>query len=258
MSSIRETAVAGFFYPGDADELEAEVRRLLAAAEPGEGPAPKALIVPHAGYEYSGAVAASGYRLLEPAREQITRVVLIGPAHRVGGSTLMAHSANCFATPLGRVYVDPRTKMLPNVVVRDDAHAREHSLEVHLPFLQIVLGEFQVVPLLVGHVPADAVAETLEAVWGGPETVVIVSSDLSHFHEYEKACKIDRVTADAIVGRHAEEVAPHRACGAFGVAGLLTVARRRDLDVSLVDLRNSGDTAGTHDRVVGYGTFAVG
>jgi AmmeMemoRadiSam system protein B len=256
MSTVRSPAVAGFFYPGDARELEAQVRGFLADAAPG-GRVPKALVAPHAGYVYSGPVAATGYRRLEAARERIERVVLLGPAHRYPLRGLAAHGADFFETPLGRIRVDPEVRSLPHVEVLDAAHRGEHSLEVHLPFLQIVLGDFTVAPLVVGDAPPDDVAEVLDALWGGPETVIVVSSDLSHFHDYATAQRLDRETADAIVGLRYEDVGPYDACGCRGVSGLLAVARRRGLRIEEVDLRNSGDTAGSHDRVVGYGTFLV-
>ena len=253
--SVRSAAVAGSFYPADPDELTRMVEDLVGAAE--ECDAPKALIAPHAGYVYSGPIAATGYRRLASAGDTIRRVVLMGPAHRYPLRGVAAHSADEFATPLGRVAVDPVACGLQGVRVLDDAHAGEHSLEVHLPFLQVALDEFVLVPLVVGDAGPGAVADVLEAAWGGPETLVVVSSDLSHYHDDETARRADRATADAILERRAEEIGPRQACGCRAVAGLLEVARRKDLSVELLDLRNSSDTAGGRDRVVGYGTFAV-
>jgi AmmeMemoRadiSam system protein B len=256
MSTVREPAVAGLFYPAEPRELERQIRGYLDAAEQ-TGPPPKALIAPHAGYIYSGPVAATGYKRLLPARDTIERVVLLGPAHRYPCG-LAAHGADHFATPLGRIPVDPVVRTLPHVEVLDAAHTGEHSLEVHLPFLQVVLGEFTLVPLAVGDAGPAEVGEVLEAVWGGPETLIVISSDLSHFHDYATAKRIDGATADAIVGLRPERIGPEHACGCRAIGGLLTIARKRGLEVTAVDLRNSGDTAGSRDEVVGYGAFVVG
>lgn len=254
--SVRDAAVAGLFYPADPGELREAVRGYLGE---GRGPAPKALIVPHAGYVYSGPVAGSGYRSWEGARGN--RVVLLGPAHRYPLAGLAAHGADAFATPLGRVTVDreavERLLSLPQVRRIDDAHRGEHSLEVHLPFLQLLFEDFLLVPLVVGDAPPAEVADALEVVWGGLETFVVISSDLSHYHDYETAKRLDRRTADSIEGLRANEVGPEAACGCRAIGGLLEVARRRGLSVTTLDLRNSGDTRGPRSEVVGYGAFAV-
>lgn len=259
-ASIRPAAVAGMFYPGRADELAADLRAMLAAAAPPPVPAaPKALIAPHAGYIYSGPVAASAYALLAPLRGRIERVVLLGPTHRVALRGIALPSADAFATPLGPVPID-RTAMaalagLPQVGVSDAAHAQEHSLEVHLPFLQTVLGDFKLVPLAVGYASADEVAAVIDRLWGGEETLVVVSSDLSHYHGYATAQRLDRATVDRILAL--DSLSDHeQACGATPVNGLLEVARRRGLAATLLDLRNSGDTAGDRSRVVGYCSVA--
>ena len=255
----RPPAVAGMFYPGDPATLARDVDDALAVARTPAGPAPKALIAPHAGYVYSGPVAASAYAALEPVRATIRRVVLLGPCHRVAVRGLALPSADAFDTPLGRVPVDRDAIALlaglPQVVVSGAAHAQEHSLEVQLPFLQRVLREFSIVPLVVGDATADEVAEVLDRLWGGPETPILVSSDLSHYHRYEDAARIDRATAGAIL-RLDPALDHEQACGATPIAGLVTVARRRGLAAKLLDLRNSGDTAGDRRRVVGYAAFA--
>jgi AmmeMemoRadiSam system protein B len=257
----RPPAVAGLFYPEAADELRAVVDRDLRSAH-ATGPVPKALIAPHAGYVYSGPIAASAYARLEPARGTVERVVLLGPAHRVPVDNMAVPSVDAFDTPLGPVLVDAaaraRALELPGVVVDDRAHAPEHSLEVHLPFLVQVLGpDIAVLPVVVGHATPEAVADLLDALWGGPETVVVVSTDLSHYHDYATAVARDRTTATAIVERRTDAIGPYDACGAYPVRGLLELARRKGLDVELLDLRNSGDTSGDRDRVVGYGAFAL-
>ena len=261
MSAVRPAAVAGSFYPGDPAALAAEVAGYLAGAPRGAGDAraPKAIIAPHAGYVYSGPVAASVYARLAPLHGRIRRVVLAGPAHRVHVHGVAIPSVRAFASPLGEVALDTAALeaigALPFVETSDRAHALEHSLEVHLPFLQSVLGDFRLVPLVVGDARPDEMAALLEALWGGAETLVVVSSDLSHYLPYEAARARDAGTARAILRLDAR-LAGEDACGAAPVNGLLELARRRGLEAQLVDLRNSGDTAGGRDRVVGYGAFA--
>lgn len=260
MTAIRPAAVAGMFYPGDPGVLARTVSDLLAHAAGGAGTrVPKAIIVPHAGYVYSGPVAASAYARLAALRGRVRRVVLLGPAHRVYVRGLALPEAERFATPLGEVALD-RAGMqalaaLPQVVTSAAAHQMEHSLEVQLPFLQQVLGEFSLLPLAVGEATADEVAEVLEAVWGGDETLIVVSSDLSHFLPASLARQIDRGTANAILAMN-----PHlnheQACGATPVNGLLKAAKRHGLRPVELDLRNSADTAGDPERVVGYAAFA--
>ncbi|HET7487786.1 MAG TPA: AmmeMemoRadiSam system protein B [Acidimicrobiales bacterium] len=260
---IRLPAVAGSFYPAKRDALFDSVRQCFAGARrPGPAePAPKAVVVPHAGYLYSGPVAASAYLRLAPAAPVISRVVLLGPSHRVPLDGVAVSGADAFATPLGVVPVDDagrRSAEAAGAVRTNEPFALEHSLEVQLPFLQVVLDHFTLVPLAVGLSVPAAVADVLDAVWGGPETVVVTSTDLSHYHPYDVATALDRRTADAVVAMRAEAVGDRDACGVHALRGLLEAARRRDLPVELLDLRNSGDTAGTPDRVVGYGAFAVG
>jgi AmmeMemoRadiSam system protein B len=258
MTSIRNPAVAGLFYPDDPRELRAMVTDFLGAV-PAVGTVPKAIIAPHAGYIYSGSVAASAYARLKSARGHITRVVLLGPAHRVGFHGLALPSADYFMTPLGRIALDQeavkKISLLPHVRVMDAAHAQEHSLEVQLPFLQEALGEFSLVPLVVGDAGPEEVAEVLDALWGGLETLIVISSDLSHYHDYKTAQKLDRATSQAIEQFRIEDIQYDHACGRNPVNGLLQVARRLGLKAKTIDLRNSGDTAGSHDRVVGYGAY---
>lgn len=258
MPSARNPAVAGLFYPADPDELRRMLGEYLQAARSGGG-APKALIAPHAGYIYSGPVAASAYVRLKPVRGKISRVVLLGPAHRVGFEGLALHSADVFTTPLGDILIDKDAialiRNLPQVQVLDAAHAQEHSLEVHLPFLQETLGEFKVVPLVVGDAAPGEVAEVLEMLWGGAETLIVISSDLSHFHDYATAQRLDRATSQAIERLRYEDIGYDAACGRNPVNGLLYLVRKRGLTAKTVDLRNSGDTAGSRHRVVGYGAY---
>ena len=267
MTNIRPAAVAGTFYPADAAVLIGTVDRLLAAAAPAatpasEGaPALKALIVPHAGYVYSGPVAAPAYAQLRPFAAAIQRVILLGPAHRVAIRGLALPAVAHFATPLGIVEIDAEAsaavRRLPQVCDSALAHADEHSLEVQLPFLQRVLGDFSLLPLVVGDASGEMIAEVLDLLWSGPETLLVVSSDLSHYHPYNEARVIDRETADLILAR--QPVIDHeQACGATPVNGLLLAARRRGLHPTLLDLRNSGDTAGDRRRVVGYAAFSFG
>ncbi|MBX3603836.1 MAG: AmmeMemoRadiSam system protein B [Piscinibacter sp.] len=252
----RPAAVAGFFYPGEAAALRADLRAVLDAAHPAPAlVAPKMLLVPHAGYVYSGPIAAQAYAALAPWASAVHRVVLLGPTHRVALRGLAAPTVAAFETPLGPVPLDRAAldalAALPQVVAHDGAHAREHALEVQLPFLQAVLGEFTLVPLAVGEASPGEVAEVLERLWGGADTLVVISSDLSHYLPYRSAQAIDRATVDRI-GRFATDLEVDEACGARPLAGALQAARAHGLRPRLLDLRNSGDTAGDRDRVVGY------
>ena len=252
MATVRPPAVAGMFYPADPRQLKHEVQNFLAAAAPQTFKA-KALIVPHAGYIYSGAVAASAYATLQKISRDVRRV------HRVAVKGLALPDAEAFDTPLGRVPLDTATMKtiakLPQVTVSADAHEQEHSLEVQLPFLQNVLDEFVLLPLAVGMATAAEVAEVLEAVWGGDETLIVISSDLSHYLPYSAAQFVDSKTADDILRLH-QPIHHEQACGGTPISGLLIAARKHHLQPHLLDLRNSGDTAGSRDRVVGYAAFA--
>ena len=257
--SVRPPAVAGMFYSEHADSLSHDIQRFLAQAETPTSDSPKAIIAPHAGYVYSGPIAAQAYAQLRAARGRVQRVILLGPCHRVPVRGLALPDAAAFLTPLGRVPVDREAvdsiAALPQVVHSPAAHAMEHSLEVQLPFLQAVLGEFKVVPLVVGWTTAEDVAEVLERLWGGPETLIVISSDLSHYHHYEEAQAMDRETCSAIL--HLDPQIDHEhACGATPVAGFLLAAKAHGLEAELLDLRNSGDTAGDRSQVVGYAAFA--
>jgi len=261
MDWVRKPEVSGLFYPAEKSTLSRVVADLLrgAPAPASTDPPPKALIAPHAGYVYSGPVAASVYARLRSWQGRFERVLLLGPAHRYPFRGLAASSASAFETPLGAVPLDQeglaRALELPQVRLLDQAHEGEHSLEVHLPFLQMVLGDFLVLPLVVGEATAEEVAEVLRELWGGDETLVVISSDLSHFLSYERAERLDESTACAIEALRPEEIRRDQACGRIPVGGLLLRAREEGLKVERVDLRNSGDTAGSRDRVVGYGSF---
>ena len=259
MSTVRPPAVAGAFYPGTPAILQAQVTALLAAAKATGQRQPKALIAPHAGYVYSGPVAASAYALLSPFRDAYDRVVLLGPAHRAYLRGLALPAADAFATPLGEVRLDREAiaaiRHLPQVSISDDAHAQEHCLEVHLPFLQQVLAGFTLVPLAVGEVSAEQVAEVLRVLWGDDRTLIVISSDLSHYLPYPQARTMDEQTARLVLGM-APRLNHEQACGATPVNGLLLEASGRGLRPELLDLRNSGDTAGDKSRVVGYASFA--
>lgn len=258
MQKVRPAAVSGQFYPDDANDLNSTIQIFLSKAKP--GPAPKALIAPHAGYVYSGAIAASVYARLATASSSIKRVVLLGPSHRVGFQGIAASTADFFATPLGQIPLDQNAlvalKDLPFVGFLDDAHKAEHSLEVHLPFLQTVLKDFTLVPLVVGDASPDQVAQVLDKLWGSDETLIVVSSDLSHFHDYLTAQHIDNETKNAIESYDYDQLSGDKACGYHPVSGLLKIAQQKNLKVETVDVRNSGDTASSKDRVVGYGAWA--
>jgi AmmeMemoRadiSam system protein B len=261
MTSIRPAAVAGSFYPGEPSILASEVASYLAQARGSQAAArpPKAIIAPHAGYMYSGPIAASVYARLEPLRGRVRRVVLAGPAHRVYVDGIALTAARAFDSPLGAVRIDvaavDQLRKLPFAEVSDRAHAMEHSLEVHVPFLQSVLGDFELVPIVVGDASPSEMAQVLDLLWGGDETLIVVSSDLSHYLPYEAARVRDRDTAQAIMRMEARLV-PEEACGCGPINGLLRTARSRGLVPEQIDLRNSGDTAGDRSRVVGYGAFA--
>ncbi|MEJ2362552.1 MAG: AmmeMemoRadiSam system protein B [Gammaproteobacteria bacterium] len=258
---IRRPAVAGMFYPADPAELEQMVDTMLAEAETIDSPPPKAIIVPHAGYVYSGPIAATAYRRIKAMASQITRVILLGPSHRVPFYGIAASSATEFATPLGLIRLD--RKLIDHLVetqqvkLLDEAHIMEHSLEVHLPFLQKTLGNFALVPLVVGDARPEEVARVIETCWGGDETLIVISSDLSHYHDYATAQKMDRATSHAIEELEPESIHYDDACGRNPVNGLLQLARQKHLHAQTVDLRNSGDTAGPRDQVVGYGAYIV-
>jgi AmmeMemoRadiSam system protein B len=263
MKHVRQPAVAGQFYPQDEARLRATVQEHIGAPAGDSGAALsadaalKAIIVPHAGYVYSGPVAGTAYAALANSAAEVRRVVLVGPAHWVPVRGLAASSAEAFATPLGVVPLDDEARQtalsLPQVRTFDEAHTPEHCLEVQLPFLQTLLGDFSLAPFLVADAEPAEVAELLELLWGGPETLVVVSSDLSHYSDYDTAATLDLATSEAIEALR--PLGEGQACGRTAVNGLLQVARRRGLEVETVDLRSSGDTGGPRDRVVGYGAF---
>lgn len=261
MAKVRRAAVAGLFYPGGTAELAGAVDRLLADGQAGLDPGqavPKAIIVPHAGYIYSGSTAAQAYARIAPARDTITRVVLLGPSHRVALDGLAMSGRPAFRTPLGDVPVAAvDLDDLPQVTVADAPHAQEHSLEVQLPFLQRILGDgFEIVPFSVGMAEADDVAAVIDRCWGGPETLVVVSTDLSHYHRYETAQRLDAETVQQMVSL-AGPIDPDRACGARPVNGLLVSGVRREMTTELYGWCNSGDTAGDRERVVGYAAIGA-
>jgi AmmeMemoRadiSam system protein B len=246
------------FYPAESSELRQMVDGFLQRVDAISVHSPKVILVPHAGYIYSGEIAASAYARVHPAG--IERVVLIGPSHHVAFEGLAAPESLRWETPLGEMLIDfqslEKISTFPQVVFSEEAHRLEHSLEVQLPFLQLTLGAVQIVPLVVGDAGKDEVAEVLEALWGGPETLVVVSTDLSHYHDYDTAAALDQVTMHSILSLNARSLMPDGACGYIAVAGLLDLAVRKGLRVELLDLKNSGDTAGSHEEVVGYGAFA--
>ena len=259
MINTRPPAVAGMFYPADAGELSATIDQLLANTQNDTVAQPKALIVPHAGYVYSGSTAAIAYATLKPWAKLIHRVILLGPTHRVAVSGIALPEAEAFSTPLGTIRLDApgiaAIADLPQIVFSDKVHAFEHSIEVHLPFLQRVLELFTLVPLAVGEATAEAVAEVLDKLWDGPEILIVVSSDLSHFLPYGTAQQVDRDTCQHILQLDCH-IRPEQACGAFPINGLLLAARQRGLTPTLLSMCNSGDTAGDRNRVVGYASFS--
>ncbi|MGD2118281.1 MAG: AmmeMemoRadiSam system protein B [Chromatiales bacterium] len=260
-ANIRYPSVAGQFYTADPEELKQQIHQFLDQADRASGSPPKAIIAPHAGYIYSGPVAANAYQLVREQRDVIRRVVILAPAHRYGFYGIAYSSADYFRTPLGDIPVDQQALAsvagLDFVQPLEQAFNGEHALEVHLPFLQSVLQDFEIVPFIVGDASAEQVAQLLEQLWGGDETLIVISSDLSHFHDYETARSLDRRTSDAIEKLDFESIHYEDACGRNPLSGLLLAARRRHLHVETLDLRNSGDTAGSRDSVVGYGAYVV-
>ena len=262
MSRVRPPAVAGLFYPQDPAELRDAVCTYIDACAPPTVTLrrPKALIVPHAGYPYSGPVAGCAYRFLRDSRAKVRHVVLLGPSHRVPMRGLAVPSVDAFGTPLGPVPVDAhnrqRLRELGLIGISDAPHAAEHSLEVQLPFLQVVLDEFDILPIAIGLAPPEQVARALDAAWNGNDTLIIVSSDLSHYHTSEEARHLDAEATQAILDRRSD-LPDEQACGARAINGLMQIAHRRNLVVEVLDQRNSGDTAGDRSRVVGYGSYAV-
>jgi AmmeMemoRadiSam system protein B len=259
--TVRPPAAAGLYYPRDPEGLRHALQTLLGRVAATAQRLPKALVVPHAGYAYSGEVAASAYRTLsQEEAARIRHVVLLGPSHRVKMHGLALPSCDGFATPCGTVPINAparqRLRELGLAGIADAPHALEHSLEVQLPFLQMLLGDFDLLPIAVGIAPPAQVGRALEAVWGGPETLVIVTSDLSHHHTRLEAQSIDRATARRITER-CSDLSDTEACGADALNGLAEVARQRGLQVELLDRRTSGDAAGEGQRVVGYGSFAL-
>lgn len=256
MTTIRPAAVAGYFYPSDSAELTQQIHDLLGQANY-DTPAtqPKAIIVPHAGYVYSGAVAATAYHALTPWAEHIRRVIMLGPSHRFTLRGLALPDVEAFSTPLGDIAIDTefceRIAHLPQVQVMPSCHTAEHSIEVQLPFLQSILPDFKLVPLVVGLASAQDVADVLEFAWGGPETLIVISSDLSHYLEYDSAKARDADTPSKIVNTD-NHIGNQDACGAAPIRGLLLRAHELGLKGALLDYRNSGDTAGEKSRVVGY------
>jgi hypothetical protein len=260
MSGVREPALAGRFYPANAEALRAAVQSYL-STDPMAATVPKGIIAPHAGYVYSGPIAGAAHAVLRGLRGRIERVILFGPSHFVRVPGLAVPGSDTFLTPLGSVPIDTdalrRARTLPQVVVNDAAHAREHSLEVHVPFLQEVLGTFKLVPFAVGDATPAQVAEVMELLWGGPETFFVVSSDLSHFHDHETAARLDAETSRRVESLRFEDLSGEQCCGFKAIGGLLQAARARGMHARTLDLRNSGDTAGPRDRVVGYGAYVV-
>jgi AmmeMemoRadiSam system protein B len=258
---IRQPAVADRFYPGYPNRLKQLLQDYFAAAKPfgSRVDCPKAIIAPHAGYIYSGPIAASAFAPFIPEKETIRRIVLIGPSHRIPFQGIAIPSCESYATPLGFIPIDAEgcesLRSLPQVQILDDAHAQEHSLEVELPFLQFVLNTFTLVPIVVGESTDWELSDAIDRVWGGPETRFVISSDLSHYLPYEQAVKTDRITADAVEKLQPERIGESQACGRTPIRAMLIAARGRNLQAATLDLRNSGDTAGSRDRVVGYGAF---
>jgi AmmeMemoRadiSam system protein B len=258
MNNVRYPAVADMFYPADPMELAHTINNLVSYAKE-VSHIPKAIITPHAGYIYSGEIAANAFAALIKVAKQIRRVVIMGPAHHYPFRGVAASSADYFLTPLGKIELDQdaiaKIIGLPRVTISDEAHLYEHSIEVQLPFLQVLLSDFKLIPLLANTSPIEYITQVLDALWGGDETLIIVSSDLSHYHPYAEAQTMDKQVAQAILDGKIEAIKDENACGALPIRALVQIAKQKNLQAKLIDLRNSGDTAGTKDKVVGYGAF---
>mgnify|MGYP000421614602 FL=1 len=262
IKQIRPSAVAGMFYPGDPDELSNQITGFINEKPNKTTEVPKAIIVPHAGIVYSGSIAAAAYRTLLQYRHIIRKVILLGPAHRVYLNGLALPTVDQFQTPLGEINLDTKTikKLVddfPEITFSDQAHAEEHSLEVQLPFLQEVLASFRLIPFVVGVATQSKVAEVIEHLWGGDECLIIISTDLSHFHGYREAVRLDNISATQIESFRGDLLADNSACGRIPLRGLLHVAQQKGLSIKRFDLRNSGDIAGRKDQVVGYGAWGL-
>jgi AmmeMemoRadiSam system protein B len=258
--NTRPAAVADMFYTGNGGQLAAQVSDFM-EVEQDNRLKPKALIVPHAGFIYSGATAGHGYALVKKLAGVVKKIVLIGPCHRVWVKGLAIPGCQYFETPLGKVEIDSNSlaalAKFPQVVISNEAHQQEHSIEVQLPFLQSIFPQFQLIPMVIGEITSEALAEVLEFLWGGEETLIVISSDLSHFLDYDAAIAIDAKTSHAIENFDSDSISPEMACGSAGIKALLQVAKTKNLQVKTIQQCNSGDTAGSKDRVVGYGTYAI-
>ncbi|OQK16578.1 extradiol dioxygenase [Methyloprofundus sedimenti] len=260
MNNIRQPAVAGLFYPDKPDILKSMISDYLHQVAP-VNEAPQAIIVPHAGYIYSGEIAASAYARLQSRRNSIKRVVVLGPSHKVSFAGLALSHAEAFRTPIGDIPVDTEAIAsiihFPFVGYSDQAHLYEHSLEVQLPFLQMTLDAFKLLPIVVGDCPAEQIEQVLELFYGADDTLIVISSDLSHFHDYATAQRLDKETSEKIEHLDYQHLDYGSACGLAPVSGLMALAKKKSLQIATIDLRNSGDTAGDKSRVVGYGAYVI-
>lgn len=267
--NTRPAAVADMFYTGNAIELAAQISDFVDAgidsdvidAEQSASLKPKALIVPHAGFVYSGATAGQGYALVKKLAKKITKVIVIGPCHRVWVEGLAIPDCQYFETPLGKVEIDPKSLSeiikFPQVIVSNEAHEHEHSIEVQLPFLQSIIPQFKLIPIVVGSISTSQLVEVIEFLWGDEKTLIVISSDLSHFLDYDSAVRIDRQTSQTIEQLKPDRISQRMACGSSAIKAILTIAQNKNLNVKTISQCNSGDTAGSKDRVVGYGTYAI-
>ncbi|HEY8079483.1 MAG TPA: AmmeMemoRadiSam system protein B [Labilithrix sp.] len=254
--------MAASFYPASAVELSCTVELLLAEASAADCPRPKALIAPHAGYAYSGAVAAAAYASLRGERGTIERVVVLGPAHYVDVKGIATSNASAFTTPMGELLLDrdaiDAIARLPGVAALDNAHAPEHSVEVQIPFVQAALGQVRLVPLLCGSGTCEKQLDrVLDVLWGGEETLFVVSSDLSHYLDYDSARARDAATTRSIESLDADAIGSDDACGPSCLRAILRAASKRRMHAKVLDVKSSGDTVGGRDEVVGYGAYAV-
>ncbi len=260
MEFVRTTAVAGAFYPSEPEILSKDIQRYIEETPSVSLPVPKAIIVPHAGYEYSAGVAASAYKLLKSGRKSIKKVVILAPSHKIGFNGMALTKASAYETPLGNVEIDKEMNeqllALPLVDYLEEAHKSEHSLEVQLPFLKEALDDFKLIPVITGNASPTDVETLLETVWGKKDTLIVISTDLSHYLPYNEACILDNKTKTAIENLDIDSIEQEQACGYVPLKGMLTIAKAKKMQVETLEVKNSGDTSGSKNRVVGYGAWA--
>lgn len=256
-TEFRKPTVAGLFYPSETDNLSKLITDLLNQKPPVSFT--KMLIVPHAAYQYIGEILAQSYLHLFSRSQQIKTVVLLTPSHHIKFNGIAITSKDCYLTPFGEVIIDSDAMMtllnFPQVVMFDDAHIKEHSIEIHLPFLQTILPSFSLVPLIIGETNSYNILEILEKLWEQEETLIIASMNLSHYQTYNIAQELDQRTSQAIESLHWQSLQTNQICNIHLISSLLQLAHQKSLTPKTIKVCNSGDLTGIKNRVVGYGAF---